>query len=159
MANKAVLGEKILKVILTKDLKGSGKSGDLVNVKDGYAKNFLFPKGFAKPADKSGLSELKSKNEAILFRSKKYEEEAKEIAKKLDGQVVAIEAKVGENGKIFGSVTNKEVAARIKEDFGISLDKRKIDLGEEIKAFGTYVCELKFLKGIKAKIRVQVLEG
>ncbi len=148
-----------MKVILIKDLKGSGKSGELVNVKDGYATNFLFPKGIAKPADKSGLNELKSKNESLIFKAKKEEENAKKIAEKLNDQIVTIEAKAGESGKIFGSVTSKEVAEKVSDIFGITLDKRKITLTEEIKAFGTYECELKLFKGVKAKIKVKVLEG
>lgn len=148
-----------MKVILIKDLKGSGKAGELVNVKDGYAQNFLFPKGLAKPANNEGMNELKTKKEALLFKEKKEEDSAKEVAKKLDGATVLIIAKAGENGKLFGSVTSKEIAEKISNEFGISLEKRKISLPEDIKAFGTYECELKLFKNIKVKIRVKVTEG
>ena len=148
-----------MKVILTKDLKGSGKAGELVDVKDGFAKNFLLPKGFAKKADNMGLNELKTRNEALSYKKKKEEDNAKELAKKLDGMTVLITAKAGENGKLFGSVTSKEIAEKINKDFDVLLEKRKILVPEDIKAFGTYECELKLFKGIKAKIKVKVTEG
>ena len=110
-----------MKVILTKDLKGSGKAGDLVDVKDGFAKNFLLPKGLAKVADNMGLNEIKTKNDALLYKKKKEEEDAKNLAKKLDGVTVLITAKAGENGKLFGSVTSKEIAEKINSDFNIML--------------------------------------
>ena len=148
-----------MKVILTKDLKGSGKAGELVDVKEGFAKNFLLPKGFAKKADNMGLNELKTRNEALSYKKKKEEDNAKELAKKLDGMTVLITAKAGENGKLFGSVTSKEIAEKINKDFDVLLEKRKILVPEDIKAFGTYECELKLFKGIKAKIKVKVTEG
>lgn len=148
-----------MKVILTKDLKGSGKAGDLVDVKDGFAKNFLLPKGLAKVADNMGLNEIKTKNDALLYKKKKEEEDAKNLAKKLDGVTILITAKAGENGKLFGSVTSKEIAEKINSDFNIVLEKRKILVPEDIKAFGTYECELKLFKGIKAKIKVRVTEA
>ena len=148
-----------MKVILTKDLKGSGKAGDLVNVKDGFAKNFLIPKGFAKIADNMGLNEMKARNEALLYKKKKEEENAKDLAKKLDGKTVLITAKAGEKGKLFGSVTSKEIAEKIKNDFSVVLEKRKISMPEDIKTFGTYECVLKLFKGIKAKIKVKVVEA
>lgn len=147
-----------MKVILTKDLKGCGKSGDLVNVKDGFAKNFLLPKGLAKIADNMGLNEMKTKNDALLYREKKEEEDAKDLAKKLDGKTVLITAKAGENGKLFGSVTSKEIAEKIKNDFSLVLEKRKISMPEDIKTFGTYECVLKLFKGVKAKIKVKVTQ-
>ena len=147
-----------MKVILTKDLKGCGKSGDLVNVKDGFAKNFLLPKGLAKIADNMGLNEMKTKNDALLYREKKEEEDAKDLAKKLDGKTVLITAKAGENGKLFGSVTSKEIAEKIKNDFSVVLEKRKISMSEDIKTFGTYECVLKLFKGVKAKIKVKVTQ-
>ena len=148
-----------MKVILTKDLKGSGKAGDLVNVKDGFAKNFLIPKGFAKIADNMGLNEMKARNEALLYKKKKEEENAKDLAKKLDGKTVLITAKAGEKGKLFGSVTSKEIAEKIKNDFSVVLEKRKISMPEDIKTFGTYECVLKLFKGVKAKIKVKVVEA
>ena len=148
-----------MKVILTKDLKGSGKAGDLVDVKDGFAKNFLLPKGFAKKADNTGLNELKTRNEALLYKMKKEEDNAKDLAKKLEGATVLISAKAGENGKLFGSVTSKEIAEKINKDFNVLLEKRKILVPEDIKAFGTYECDLKLFKGIKAKIKVKVVEA
>lgn len=147
-----------MKVILNKDVKGCGKAGELVSVKDGYAQNFLLPKNLAKLADASGMSELKSKKEAQLFRAKEEEKNSKEIAKKLDGATVMIKAKAGEKGKLFGSVTSKEIAAKIEKDFDLSLDKRKVFLNEEIKAFGVYKVELKLFKGIKATINVNVMD-
>lgn len=148
-----------LKVILNKDVKGCGKAGELVSVKDGYAQNFLLPKNLAKLADASGMNELKSKQEAQLFRAKEEEKNARETAKKLDGTTITISAKAGEKGRLFGSVTSKEIASKLEKDFNLTLDKRKIFLNEEIKAFGVYKVEVRLLKGIKATISVNVVEG
>lgn len=145
-----------MKVILLSDVKGSGKKGDLVTVSDGYARNFLLPKKLAKEADASALAELKSQQAAMQHRIDEEIKAAKDLASKLEGKTVNILAKAGENGKLFGSVTAKEIAAEVCKTFNIKVDKRKIQLKEDIKSFGTYQCEVKLYKGITAKIFVVV---
>ena len=147
-----------MKVILIKDLKGCGKAREIVSVKDGYAQNFLLPKNFAKIADASGMNEVISKNEALEYKLKKEKENALEVAKKLDGVTVTISSKSGEKGKLFGSIKSKDIADKIEKDFNLKLDKRKINLNEEIKAFGTYKVEIKLFKDIKFFINVKIVE-
>ena len=146
-----------MKVILIKDVKGCGKSGELVSVKDGYAKNFLLPKNLAKIADASGINEINSKKNALAYKKENERKNALSIAKKLDGATVKVIVKSGEKGKIFGSVTSKEIAERIEKDFGLKLDKRKIYLKEEIRSSGTYKIELRLFKDINTFINVNVV--
>ncbi|MDQ5983226.1 MAG: 50S ribosomal protein L9 [Eubacteriales bacterium SKADARSKE-1] len=145
-----------MKVILLSDVKGSGKAGDLVNVSDGYARNFLLPKKFAREADAVALSELKSQQAAKQHKIDEEIKAAKNLASKLEGKIVNITAKAGENGKLFGSVTAKEIAAEVSKAFNIKVDKRKIHVKDDIKTFGTYECEVKLYQGINAKIYVVV---
>ena len=147
-----------MKVILIKDVKGCGKAGELVSVKDGYAKNFLLPKNLAKIADASGINEINSKKNALAYKKENERKNALSIAKKLDGATVKVIVKSGEKGKIFGSVTSKEIAERIEKDFGLKLDKRKIYLKEEIRSSGTYKVELRLFKDINTFINVNVVE-
>lgn len=146
-----------MKVILIKDVKGCGKSGELVSVKDGYAKNFLLPKNLAKIADMSGINEINSKKDALAYKKENERKNALSIAKKLDGATIKVIVKSGENGKLFGSVTSKEIAERIEKDFGLKLDKRKIYLKEEIRSSGTYKIELRLFKDINTFINVNVV--
>lgn len=146
-----------MKVILIKDVKGCGKSGELVSVKDGYAKNFLLPKNLAKIADVSGINEINSKKDALAYKKENERKNALSIAKKLDGATIKVIVKSGENGKLFGSVTSKEIAERIEKDFGLKLDKRKIYLKEEIRSSGTYKIELRLFKDINTFINVNVV--
>ena len=146
-----------MKVILIKDVKGCGKSGELVSVKDGYAKNFLLPKNLAKIADMSGINEINSKKDALAYKKENERKNALSIAKKLDGATIKVIVKSGENGKLFGSVTSKEITERIEKDFGLKLDKRKIYLKEEIRSSGTYKIELRLFKDINTFINVNVV--
>ena len=146
-----------MKVILIKDVKGCGKSGELVSVKDGYAKNFLLPKNLAKIADMSGINEINSKKDALAYKKENERKNALSIAKKLDGATIKVIVKSGENGKLFGSVTSKEIAERMEKDFGLKLDKRKIYLKEEIRSSGTYKIELRLFKDINTFINVNVV--
>ena len=148
-----------MKVILNKDVKGSGKKGQLVNVSDGYARNYLFPKGLAVEANAQALSELKNREASEKHRIEEEIKQAKETVKKLDGKTVKITANAGSNGKLFGSVTPKEIAEEIKKTFGTEIDRRKISLSDEIKNFGTYQAEIKIYQGISAKIFVMVGEA
>ena len=146
-----------MKVILKEDVKSIGKKGTLVNVSDGYARNFLLPKGLAIEATAGALGEMKSKQDSDRYRMEQELILAKENAAKLSGKTVKITAKAGQNGKLFGSVTAKEIADGIKAQFSISVDKRKIDVAD-IKTFGSYEAEVKFPQGVTAKILVQVGE-
>ena len=146
-----------MKVILTKDVKGLGKKGEMVNAADGYARNFLFPRGLAAEASAQALTELKNREQAAEHKLAVDTQNAKDAAAKISGKTVKISAKAGQNGKLFGSVTSKEVAEMVKNQFGIETDKRKITM-DDIKAFGTYEAEIKLFQGISAKIYVQVCE-
>ena len=146
-----------MKVILKADVKGQGKAGELVNVSDGYARNFLFPKGLAVVADNQALGEFNSKKAAAEHKIETDKANANEAKGKLDGKTVTIRAKGGAGGKLFGSVTSKEIAEAVNEAFSLSVDKRKIACGD-IKNFGTYTAEIKLYQGISAKVNVSVIE-
>ena len=146
-----------MKVILLADVKEKGKKDEIVNVSDGYARNFLFPKKLAVEADNAALNELKNREEAIAHHKKEELDQAKEIAAKLDGKTVSITAKAGAGGKLFGSVTSKEIAAEIKNSLGIEVDRKKMNVAD-IKNFGEYTAEIKLHQGVSAKITVKVSE-
>ena len=147
-----------MKVILQQDVKGQGKRGQLVNVSDGYARNFLFPRKLAKEANAQAMNELKSAEAAREYKIKTETENAQKNAGALSGKTLKIYAKPGQAGRIFGSVTAKEIAEEIKKQFGIEVDKRKVVLPMDIKAFGTYNFDVKFYGGITASMSVAVCE-
>lgn len=147
-----------MKVILKQDVKSLGKKGDLVNASDGYARNFLFPKGLAIEANASAMNEFNNKESAKKFHKAEEIKAAQQIADKLSEKTFSLKAKAGANGKLFGSVTSKDVAAQIKADLNIDVDKRKIVM-EDMKAFGTVEAEIKVYQGISAKVFVQVSEA
>ena len=147
-----------MKVILKKDVKSLGKAGDLVNTSDGYARNYLFPKGFAVEADASAMNDFKNKEKAKEFHKQQEIDAANKVKNKIEGKTVKLTAKAGANGKLFGSVTSKDVAKKLKEEFGEDIDKRKIVM-EDVKAFGTVQAEIKIYAGITAKIYVSVQEA
>ena len=147
-----------MKVVLLADVKGSGKKGELVNVSDGYARNFLFPKKLAKEANAQALNELKNAEESKAVKIKQETEAAQASADKINGKSVSILAKAGQGGKLFGSVTAKEIAEAIKKQYGVDVDKRKIDTKGDMKAFGTYECEVKLYSGITATVKAVVTE-
>ncbi len=146
-----------MKVILTQDVKGSGKKGELINAADGYARNFLLPKGLAIEANNQAIGELKAKEASKQHKIQVEKEAAMETAKRLEGKTVSLTAKAGAGGKLFGSVTTKEIADAIKKQYGTEVDKKKINVNE-IKAFGTYTAEVKLYTGIAAKMTVEVGE-
>ncbi len=148
-----------MKVILLKDVKGTGVKGDVVNVSDGYARNFLFPKGLAVEATKSNLNELKNKERAQQKRIEQEKQEARELAKKISDITLVIKAKSGENGKLFGSVTNKEIAQELKKQHNITIDRKKIVLDEPIKQLGQMELEVKLYPEISGKLTVKVEEA
>lgn len=147
-----------MKVILKADVKNFGKKGELVNTSDGYARNFLFPKGLAVEANATAMNDFNNKESAKKFHKAEEIKAAKEDAAKLDGKTVKVTAKAGANGKLFGSVTGKDISLAVKAQLGIDVDKRKISVAD-IKQFGTYEAELKIYQGISAKISVQVIEA
>ncbi len=146
-----------MKVVLTQDVKGLGKKGELVNTSDGYARNFLFPRKLAMEANAQAMSELKNREAAEKHRIETEIAAAKASAAKIEGKTVKLSAKAGANGKLFGSVTSKDVAAEISKQFGLELDKRKVAV-EDIKSFGTYPVEVKLYNGISASMFVMVSE-
>ena len=146
-----------MKVVLLADVKGQGKKGQLVNVSDGYARNFLFPKKLAVEADNAALNELKNREESKAHHKQEEINAAKATAEKLEGKSVKIIAKAGTGGRLFGSVTSKEIATEIKNSLGIEIDRKKMTVAD-IKNFGEYTAEIKLYQGITAKITVVVSE-
>ena len=137
-----------MKVILKQDIKGVGKKDQVINAADGYARNFLFPKNLAVPADNANMSNLKAKNESIAYKKGEDLKEAKEIAEKV---------KAGENGKLFGGVTSKEIAEALKSEYKIDVDKKKVMLAETIKVAGVTKVDIKLNEGVTASISVMVV--
>ncbi len=144
-----------MKVILLADVKGHGKKGELCNVSDGYARNFLFPKKLAVEADNTALNELKNREESKAHHKQEEINAAKATAAALEGKSVTIKAKAGNNGKLFGSVTSKEIAAEIEKSLNIKIDRKKMQVAD-IKNFGEYTAEIKLYTGISAKVNVIV---
>ena len=148
-----------MKVILLQDVKGTGKKGELKEVSDGYARNFLLPRNLAKQATAQAMSELKNEQESKAFKIEEEKKRANGEKKQLEGQSVKILAKAGSNGRLFGSVTAKEISAELKKQFSINVDKRKITLDADIKSFGTYNAQIKLYTGITAQVKVVVAEA
>jgi len=146
-----------MKVVLLADVKGHGKKGELCNVSDGYARNFLFPKKLAIEADNAALNELKNREQAAAHHKQEEINAAKATAAKLEGKSVKIIAKAGSGGRLFGSVTSKEIANEIKNSLGIEVDRKKMTVAD-IKNFGEYTAEIKLYQGITAKVTVVVTE-
>lgn len=146
-----------MKVVLIADVKSKGKKGDLINVPDGYARNFLFPKNLAVAADNAALSELKSRQDAAEHHKQEEIAAAQAVADKINGQTVTLKAKAGTSGRLFGSITSKEIADEINRAFSVNIDKKKLSIAD-IKNFGDYTADVKLYKGISAKVNVKVEE-
>lgn len=146
-----------MKVILKQDIKGVGKKDQVINAADGYARNFLFPKNLAVPADQGNMNNLKAKNESKAYKKGEDLKEAKEIAERLKKITVKISVKAGENGKLFGAVTAKEIAETLKKDFNIEVDKKKVLLSESIKVAGVTKVDLKLNEGVMASVSVMII--
>ena len=146
-----------MKVVLIADVKSKGKKGDLINVPDGYARNFLFPKNLAVEADNAALSELKSRKDAAEHHKQEEIAAAQAIADKINGQSVTLKAKAGSSGRLFGSITSKEIADEINRVFSVNIEKKKLSIAD-IKNFGDYTADVKLYKGISAKVNVKVEE-
>lgn len=147
-----------MKVILLDDVKGLGKKGDLVNAKDGYARNFLFPKNLAIEATEGNLKALKEKKKSEAIKKEEEYKKALELKKKLDESTVEIKGKAGDGGRLFGSITSKDIAEALQKQYKVKIDKRKIVLDENIKTIGTTIVDVKIYPEVVAKLRVKVVE-
>ena len=147
-----------MQVVLLQDVKSLGKKGEIVNVKDGYAKNMLLPKKLGVEATAKNLNDLKLQKANADKKAAELLAEAKGLCGKLEAAPVKLSVKMGAGGKAFGSVSTKEIAEAIQKELGVELDKRKISLDAEIKAFGTYNAEIKLYAGVSAKVYVVVSE-
>lgn len=145
-----------MKVILTADVKGKGKKGELINVSDGYARNYLFPNKLAQEANATAMNELKNRESSQAHKLAEEKKVAEELKAKIDGKTVTLHAKAGASGKLFGAVTSKEVAEEFKKQ-GVEIDKRKIVMND-IKTYGSVQADVKIYNGITAKITVSVVE-
>lgn len=148
-----------MKVILLQDVNKIGKKDQVLEVKEGYARNYLFAKKLAVEATEANLKELKRQETIKANKAAEVKAEAEELAKKLKDIVVTITTKAGEGGKLFGAVTNKEIAERLEKDFGYKVDKRKIELEDNIKTLGTYQPTVKLHNQVSVKLTVKVTEG
>ena len=146
-----------MKVVLTKDVKGKGKAGELINVSDGYARNFLFPQNLAIEANNAALSELKSREESKAHHTAVEKKEAEELAEKINNITVTIHAKAGNSGKLFGAITSKEVVSELKNQYSINIDKRKINM-KDIKSYGDFTVSVKLYTAITASLNIKVEE-
>lgn len=145
-----------MKVILKADVKSLGKKGQVFEVSDGYARNFLFPRGLALEATSGNLNDLASKKANEDRKKAKEKQDAQALAEKLNSITVEVFTKTGEGGRLFGSVTNKEIAEALKNKYGIELDKRKLELKEPIKNLGTFTITVKIHPEVSAQLQVHV---
>ena len=148
-----------MKVILKENIKGVGKKDEVINASDGYARNFLFPKNLAVEANAENMAKLKSKNDAKEYRKDQEKEEALKIADKFSKIQLKIPVKAGENGKIFGGVSSKEIAENLEKQFGIKVDKKKIDVKETIKVLGMQTINIKLYEGVIGKLKIDVISA
>lgn len=147
-----------MQVILTQDVKGKGKKGQMVNVSDGYARNYLLPRGLAQEATKSNINVMKGKAESLEYKIKTETDEAKAIAEKMKEIKVEIKAKAGANGKLFGSITSKDVSEALTNQHHIKIDKKKFNMPDGIKTLGVTEVDVKIYTGVAGKLRVEVTE-
>ncbi len=147
-----------MKLLLEQDVKGTGKKGEIVDVSDGYARNYLLPRKLATPADASAVNAANIQKSAAAHRKFTAGVEAREAAKKLEGAVVTVAARVGENGRLFGAVTGKEIAQALKEQKGFDVDKKKIALSDPIRATGEYTVKISLFENTFAQVKVIVKE-
>ncbi len=147
-----------MKVLLEQDVKGTGKKGEIVTVSDGYARNYLLPHRLASPADAAAVNAANIQKGAAAHRKFQAGVAARDLAKQLEGAVVNVSAKVGENGRLFGAITGKEIAAAIKEQRGVEVDRKKISLPEPIRGVGEYVVRISLFENTFASVKV-VVEG
>ncbi len=147
-----------MKVILLADVKGQGKKNDVIEVSDGYGKNFLIPRKLAKVADAQSLNDVKVKESARLYRIETEKKEAQALAEKLKTLVVKIPASSGADGRLYGSITSKDITEQLQKEHGIAIDKRKLVMNDPIKAYGKYEVDVKLYTEVTGKINVLVCE-
>ncbi len=146
-----------MEVILLKDVKGQGKKGEVIRVSDGYARNFLLPKGFAMQATEGGKKRIREQNAQLQKKLQSEAEKAERLAERISQAGVRLKMKAGEKGKLFGSVTGKDIAEALKKQYGITVDKKKIVLPEPIKNTGEFLVEIKVYTEISAKLGVEII--
>lgn len=146
-----------MKVILLDNIKGVGKKDEIINANDGYARNFLFPKKLAVEANAENLGKLKNKQDSFQHKRNVEKENAEEIAKKLKDITLTIKVKAGDNGRIFGGVTSKEISENLKQQYKIEVDKKKIVLNETIKNLGVVNVPVKLFEGVTGELKVNVI--
>jgi len=146
-----------MKVIFLQDVKGQGKKGEIKNVSEGYAQNFLIPRGLVRPATEGNVKTLEQQTAAEQKRKQKEKEEAIELGKKLEEMIVQLKAKAGEGGRLFGAITSKQVAEAL-EKAGVKLDKRKIEMHDPIRTLGVTQVPVKLHPEVKSTLKVQVTE-
>lgn len=146
-----------MQVVLLSDVKGTGKKGDIVKVADGYGRNFLLKNNLAKVADNKAVSENKTQKSAQSYHKEMEKQAAIEQSKKINGQKIELYISSGENGKIFGSVTSKEIAEALSKKLGTNIDKKKIELSSNIKSVGTYTITVKLYPEVSAKFTLEVI--
>ncbi len=146
-----------MKVILTQDIKGVGKKDEIINANDGYARNFLFPKKLAVEANNQNMSLLQGRKDSANFKKEQEKEKAIELKEKLSKIMLTIKVKSGENGKIFGSITSKEIVTELKNQYKVEIDKKKINLKEPIKELGTFTVDIKLYEGIVGKLKIDII--
>ena len=147
-----------MKVILLKDVKGQGKKGEIVNVSDGYARNYLFPRNLAQEATAQNLNSARVKQDAAAHKKEMEKKNAQEMAKQLENKGVVIKAKCGSTGRLFGAITNAEIAEALNQQTGLELDKKKVVLANPIKELGEYTVTVKLYAGVQATIGLKVEE-
>ena len=145
-----------MKVILLQDIKGVGKKDEIINASDGYARNFLFPKKMAIPADEGNMARLQSKKDSQEYKKELERKDAKQVKSKIENIVLEIKVKAGENGKIFGGVTSKEISEELKNKYDIKVDKKKVMLKETIKTLGRFNIEIKLYEDKTANLVLQI---
>lgn len=148
-----------MKVVLKADVHGTGKKGDICNVADGYARNFLIARGLAVEANAKSLNDIKNAKLAQEHHQQELEASARETVSIINEKSIRMTAKAGQGGKLFGSISSKEIAAQIEKEFGREVDRKKIKLAGDIKSFGTFTAEVKLHPGISAKVYVVVSEA
>ncbi len=146
-----------MKVILLDNIKGVGKKDEIINASDGYARNYLLPKKLAVEANAENMSKLNNKKESAIYKKDQEKQNAEELAKKLKGIMLKIKVKAGENGKIFGGVTSKEISENLKNQYNFAVDKKKIELKDTIKTLGSFNVSIKLFEGITANLRIEVI--
>ena len=147
-----------MKVILKENIKSIGKKDEIVNVSDGYARNFLFAKNLAVEATPGNLAKLQTKKDSAAFKKSQEKDEAQKVADKLEKLTLEFKVQAGENGKVFGGVSSKEIAEKLEKEYEIKVDKKKIDLKEPIKILGVKRVDIKLFEGVLGTVKVKTIQ-